>query len=98
VAAIEARLDMQATLRAAGDQDLSDLTQRVQAIHHLVQALAITQTEHTQTFAQLRQDVAGLRGDFERTMGVVEGRLGRVETLVVAIAAHLGVGGEDESQ
>jgi hypothetical protein len=66
---------------------VSDLTQRVRAIHHLVQALAITQTEHTQTLDRIRQDVTELRND-------VHYRLGRVEALVVAIAAHLGVEGE----
>jgi hypothetical protein len=91
MAAVEAQLGMQANLRAAGDRDLSDLTQKVRAIHHLVQALAITQAEHTQTFEQLRQDVMGLRTQ----MTGMEGRLTRVEALVVAIATHLGVEGEE---
>lgn len=48
VAAIDEQLRLEAGLRAATDRDLSDTTQTVRAQHLLVQALSITQSQHTQ--------------------------------------------------
>jgi len=47
VAALEERVGMEAGLRASVDRDLADLGSKIRATHHLVQALAITQSEHT---------------------------------------------------
>lgn len=53
VTALEARLEMEAGLRAAADQDLASLTQNVRAQRHLIQAIAITQGEHTSAFESI---------------------------------------------
>jgi hypothetical protein len=47
VAALEERLGQEAGLRASQDRDLSDIAQSMQAANHLIQALAITQGQHT---------------------------------------------------
>ena len=63
VAAIEERLQMQAGLRAAGDRDLASTTAHLRAQTHLVQALSITQAEHTTALRELGETVAALRQD-----------------------------------
>ncbi len=49
--ALTERADIEAGLRAATDRDLGNLEQKVTAIHRTVQALAVTQSEHTRTLA-----------------------------------------------
>jgi hypothetical protein len=46
--AIEDRLGMEAGLRASLDRDLSSIAQRQATANHLIQALAITQSQHTE--------------------------------------------------
>ena len=50
---------MKASLRAAGDRDLSDLTATVRAQHHLVRALAITQLQHTELLRRVEDTLQG---------------------------------------
>lgn len=50
VAALEARLDQEAGLRASQDRDLSALADGQRAANHLLQALSITQSDHTRKF------------------------------------------------
>jgi len=52
VSAIEERLGQEAGPRASQDRDLATIGQRVNATNHLVQALSITQAEHTATLAE----------------------------------------------
>lgn len=47
VAALEQRVAEEARLRASVDGDLSGVASAVKASHHLLQALSITQMEHT---------------------------------------------------
>lgn len=58
VAALEERLDQEAGLRASQDRDLATIGQRVQATNLVVQALHITQSEHTRTLAEHTQTLA----------------------------------------
>jgi len=51
VKAIEDRLSLEAELRASVDSDLSDIAQSQRAAGHLIQALAITQSQHGETLA-----------------------------------------------
>jgi hypothetical protein len=53
VTAIEGRLGMESGLRAAVDRDVADLTQSVAAANHMIQALAITQGQHTTKIEQI---------------------------------------------
>jgi hypothetical protein len=63
VTALEERLQMEAGLRAAGDRDLSSTAQSLRAQTHLIQALSITQAEHTNTLRELGEAVVTLRQD-----------------------------------
>lgn len=47
LARLEARVEREAQLRAAVDRDVADQGAEISATHHLVQALAITQSQHT---------------------------------------------------
>lgn len=53
VAALEERLGVESGLRASMDSDLSSINAKLAAQHHLIQALSITQAEHTGEFAKL---------------------------------------------
>jgi uncharacterized coiled-coil protein SlyX len=53
LAALEERVGMEAGLRAAGDSDLASLSLKLSAQHHLIQALSITQSEHTGEFTKI---------------------------------------------
>lgn len=55
VTAIEEQLGMESGLRASMDDDLSSVNSKVAAMNHLLQALSITQGEHTREFAKVRE-------------------------------------------
>jgi hypothetical protein len=57
IAALEAQVGMEAGLRASGDRDLADVKTSLRATNHLVQALAITQSQHTEALANLQSGV-----------------------------------------
>jgi hypothetical protein len=72
---------MEAGLRASVDRDLSSLVQSVRAERHLIQALAITQGEHTeilerhtQTLAQHGQALQAAHDKLDRIIALL-GRL-----------------------
>ncbi len=85
IAAVEARLDMEAGLRASVDRDVADHGAAIRATHHLVRSLAITQGEHTQTFARHTATLAehsailtmhtALHAEHSRAFGVTHDRL-----------------------
>jgi hypothetical protein len=52
LAALESRVSAEADLRAAVDRDVATLSERQRAANHLIQALSITQGEHTETLAR----------------------------------------------
>lgn len=57
LAALEQRMDEEAGLRASQDRDLGTLSAAYAAQTHLMQALAITQSEHTEQIRRLREDI-----------------------------------------
>lgn len=52
VAALEDRLDQEAGLRASQDRDLSSLAAAQRAGTHLIQAVSITQSDHTRALEE----------------------------------------------
>jgi len=58
VTAVEERLNMESRLRASADRDLADVTQALRAQQQSIQALAITQSQHTGTLAQHTETLA----------------------------------------
>lgn len=61
MAAIEERLRMESGLRASGDRDLGDVALTVRAQHHLIQALSITQSQHTELLHAQGDAIGALR-------------------------------------
>ncbi len=78
VRAIEEQLGMESGLRAAGDRDLADLGATVRAQHHLVQALSITQGQHTEALRQLTESVDRIRKDHSAKLDEIVGLLSRL--------------------
>jgi len=69
LAALTTRVDSVEGLRAMMDRDLADIKQRMDAQDHLLQALHITQANHTQRLTRI-----------EERLDRIETSLGRVET------------------
>ena len=63
VTAIEERLRTESGLRAAGDRDLGEMAQTVRAQHHLIQALSITQSQHTELLRAQGDAIDALQRD-----------------------------------
>lgn len=80
VAAIEERLGMEAGLRASQDRDQSKIAAATEAGRHLLQALSITQSEHTSTLAE-----------HGRALDRLESALGRVDASLAHITRLLQV-------
>lgn len=72
LAALERRVDEEAGLRAAVDQDQADQGSRIRAMHHLVQAVAITQSDQGDKLERLHEAVsAQSRLIIERTTAIM---------------------------
>lgn len=55
LAALEERLGMESGLRASMDSDLASINSKLSAQHHLIQALSITQADHTETLRHITE-------------------------------------------
>jgi chromosome segregation ATPase len=75
LAALAARVDSIEGLRAMMDRDLADIRQRMDAQDHLLQALHITQANHTQRLSRIEEQLTRV----EERLTRVEERLTRVE-------------------
>jgi chromosome segregation ATPase len=73
---LEETIKTEANLRAAMDQDISDIKIEQRAQRGLLQAVAVTQGEHTTRLTAIE----GRLGNVEQRLGNVEGRLGTVES------------------
>jgi hypothetical protein len=72
LAAVEQRLGMEAGLRASGDRDIADIKQTLRAQHHTIQALAITQSEHTEKLDRLETGMSSVRGTLDQIVGMLD--------------------------
>ena len=75
LAALTARVEAIEGLRAMMDRDLADIKQRMDAQDHLLQALHITQANHTQRLSRIEDQLTRV----EERLTRVEQRLTRVE-------------------
>jgi chromosome segregation ATPase len=55
LAALTEKVSMESGLRAAVDTDLSGVNTKLSATNHLIQALSITQSDHTQELQRIHQ-------------------------------------------
>jgi chromosome segregation ATPase len=75
LAALTGRVDGIEGLRAMMDRDLADLKQRMDAQDLLLQALHVTQSNHTQRLTRIEESL----GRVDQALGRVDQALGRVE-------------------
>jgi hypothetical protein len=64
--ALEATVAEQSRLRAAVDYDQADMGSKVRAMHHLVQALSITQSEHGERLSRIESTLMSLKQGQEK--------------------------------
>lgn len=62
VSAIEQRLGVEAQARASMDDDLTSINTKLTAQHHLLQALAATQGDHTRQLAKHSEQLGRIEG------------------------------------
>ena len=72
ITVLEERVDEQARLRAGQDRDLADIAENVRAQGRLIQALAVTQSEHTQALAQLQNGMGRLENGMQQIVGKLD--------------------------
>jgi archaellum component FlaC len=83
LAALTGRVDGIEGLRAMMDRDLADLKQRMDAQDLLLQALHVTQSNHTQRLTRIEESLGRVDealGQVDEALGQVDEALGRVET------------------
>ncbi len=71
VAALEERVGMESGLRASADRDLSSISQTLSAQRHLIQALSITQSEHTDTLRDHTESLALAHRKLDQIIGLL---------------------------
>jgi archaellum component FlaC len=76
LAALSARVGAIEGLRAMMDRDLADIKQRMDAQDHLLQALHITQANHTQRLTRIEESL----GRLDTAVGRLDTAVGRLET------------------
>jgi hypothetical protein len=79
MSALESMVRREAELRAAVDQDQSDMAGQVRAMHHLVQALSITQSEHGEKLTRMTNWARRHDGRLNRIEEMLEQLLRRGE-------------------
>lgn len=72
VAELERRLGEEARLRASVDGDLANVTTSMRAMRHLVQAVSITQGEHTSTLLHHSELLLRLHSGVTQIIGMLD--------------------------
>ena len=85
VAALEERLHMEAGLRAGGDRELGDIAQTLNAQRHTIQALAITQSQHTEVLRRVEEALQQQTAAFEALRTDHGAQLGQIVTLLTEL-------------
>jgi peptidoglycan hydrolase CwlO-like protein len=83
VTVLEERMDQEAGLRASQDRDLSEMAATVKTNKDLLQALATTQSEHTQKLDRLDRQMGEMRGQMGEMlngMGEMRGEVSEVRS------------------
>jgi hypothetical protein len=82
VAAIEERVGMEAGLRASQDRDLADMRDSLRAQTYLIQALSITQGQHTEQLRRIEERLGLVEVATDHARGRLEYIVGMLETLI----------------
>lgn len=81
VAAIEEKLGLEAQARASMDDDLTSINAKLTTQGHLLQALAVTQGEHTRQFGKHSEQLTRIEGTLTghtAALGQIINMLGRL--------------------
>ena len=78
LAALTGRVDGGESLRAMMDRDLADIKQRMDAQDHLLQALHITQSNHTQRLTRIEDTLGRMEPEFRGKLDMIIAMLGRL--------------------
>jgi septal ring factor EnvC (AmiA/AmiB activator) len=78
LAALSARVEANEGLRAMMDRDLADIKQRLDAQDHLLQALHITQSNHTQRLTRIEDTLDRMETEFRGKLDAIIAMLGRL--------------------
>ncbi|EXG80064.1 hypothetical protein [Cryptosporangium arvum] len=78
VSVLEERMDVESGFRIGIERDLDKITQRQVAQGQLLQALALTQSEHTERLSRIETKL----GSYETRMGALEMKVGALEMKV----------------
>jgi ABC-type transporter Mla subunit MlaD len=88
LAAVEERLGMESGLRASVDRDLGAVAQRMSAANHLIQALAITQAEHTATLAEHTETLADITSTLDGHTATLDGHTATLDGHTATLDGH----------
>ncbi len=86
LAALTARVDRIEGLRAMMDRDLADIKQRLDAQDHLLQALHITQSNHTPRLIRMEEALAEVAATLSRMDGEFRGKLDTIVAMLDRLA------------
>jgi septal ring factor EnvC (AmiA/AmiB activator) len=78
LAALAGRVDGIEGLRAMMDRDLADLKQRMDAQDLLLQALHVTQSNHTQRLTRIEDSLGRVETDFRGKLDTIVAMLDRI--------------------
>jgi septal ring factor EnvC (AmiA/AmiB activator) len=78
LAALTGRVDGGESLRAMMDSDLADIKQRVDAQDHLLPALHITQSNHTQRLTRIEDTLGRMEPEFRGKLDMIIAMLARL--------------------
>jgi septal ring factor EnvC (AmiA/AmiB activator) len=78
LAAMAARVDHADGLRAMMDRDLADIKQRMDAHDLLLQALHVTQSNHTQRLTRIEDALGRVESEFRGKLDLLIAMLGRL--------------------
>jgi adenylosuccinate lyase len=82
LAALTGRVDGSEGLRAMMDRDLADIKQRMDAQDLLLQALHVTQSNHTQRLTRIEDTLGTMGGTLSRMDAEFRGRLDVIITML----------------
>lgn len=83
--ALETRVAQEADLRAHVDRDQADLVETVKATNHVVQALHITQQQHTRKIEDLIERIESLRAEMTARFDQVSGGLDHIASMMTTL-------------
>jgi len=78
IAALTARVEANEGLRAMMDRDLADIKQRLDAQDLLLQALHVTQSNHTQRLTRIEDNLRRMETEFRGKLDMIIAMLGRL--------------------